>query len=195
MIKEERGVHKSRSFQFRKMFDFIHQRDDKVENMRDAAASPELPEAQQIDSDLDKSPVSKSRPTLGNDKRERPVSDMELMKERFAKLLLGEDMSGGGKGVSSALALSNAITNLAASVFGEQSKLEPMSVERKERWKKEVDWLLSVTDYIVEFVPSQQKSKDGTDMEIMLTQQRRDLLLNIPALRKLDAMLIDVVFL
>ena len=40
-------------------------------------------------------------------------TDMELMKERFAKLLLGEDMSGGGKGVSSALALSNAITNLA----------------------------------------------------------------------------------
>ena len=35
------------------------------------------------------------------------------MKERFAKLLLGEDMSGGGKGVSSALALTNAITNLA----------------------------------------------------------------------------------
>lgn len=41
------------------------------------------------------------------------VSDLEMMKERFAKLLLGEDMSGGGKGVSSALALSNAITNLA----------------------------------------------------------------------------------
>ena len=40
-------------------------------------------------------------------------SDMEQMKERFAKLLLGEDMSGGGKGVSSALALSNAFTNLA----------------------------------------------------------------------------------
>ena len=39
--------------------------------------------------------------------------DMDLMKERFAKLLLGEDMSGGGRGVSSALALSNAITNLA----------------------------------------------------------------------------------
>ena len=41
------------------------------------------------------------------------VSDMEMMKERFAKLLLGEDMSGGEKGVTSALALSNAITNLA----------------------------------------------------------------------------------
>lgn len=40
-------------------------------------------------------------------------SEMVQIKERFAKLLLGEDMSGGGKGVSSALALSNAITNLA----------------------------------------------------------------------------------
>ncbi|KAM7515329.1 hypothetical protein LguiA_004912 [Lonicera macranthoides] len=123
--------------------------------------------------------------------KDRPPSDMELLKERFGKLLLGEDMSGGGKGVSSALALSNAITNLAASVFGEQWKLEPMSAERKKRWRKEVDWLLSVTDYIVEFVPSQQKSKDGTNMEIMVTQQRRDLIMNIPALRKLDAMLID----
>lgn len=35
-----------------------------------------------------------------------------MMKERFAKLLLGEDMSGGGKGVCPALAISNAITNL-----------------------------------------------------------------------------------
>ncbi|GFS41026.1 RHO guanyl-nucleotide exchange factor 8 [Actinidia rufa] len=121
---------------------------------------------------------------------DRQPSDMDLMKERFAKLLLGEDMSGGGKGVSSALALSNAITNLAASVFGEQRKLEPMAADRKARWKKEIDWLLSVTDYIVEFVPSQQKSKDGTNMEIMVTQQRRDLLMDIPALRKLDAMLI-----
>jgi hypothetical protein len=34
------------------------------------------------------------------------------MKEKFAKLLLGEDMSGGGKGVCTALAISNAITNL-----------------------------------------------------------------------------------
>lgn len=45
---------------------------------------------------------------------------MEMMKERFAKLLLGEDMSGGGKGVSSALALSNAITNLAGNFHQNQ---------------------------------------------------------------------------
>ncbi|KAG5225685.1 rop guanine nucleotide exchange factor [Salix suchowensis] len=111
--------------------------------------------------------------------------------ERFAKLLLGEDMSGGGKGVSSALALSNAVTNLSASVFGEQKKLEPMNPERKARWRKEIDWLLSVTDHIVEFVPSQQ-SKDGISMEIMTTRQRSDLLMNIPALRKLDTILIDL---
>ncbi|KAI3775510.1 hypothetical protein L1987_50089 [Smallanthus sonchifolius] len=91
--------------------------------------------------------------------------EMEQMKERFAKLLLGEDMSGGGKGVSSALALSNAITNLAASVFGEQHKLAPMPEDRKKRWRREVGWLLSVTDYIVEFVASQQTSKGGSNME------------------------------
>ncbi|XP_074571049.1 rho guanine nucleotide exchange factor 8-like [Curcuma longa] len=121
---------------------------------------------------------------------ERP-SEIELLKDRYAKLLLGEDMSGCGKGVPSSLALSNAITNLAASIFGEHSRLEPMSAERKARWRREIDWLLSVTDHIVEFVPSRQTSKDGATIEIMMTQQRRDLQMNIPALRKLDAMLID----
>ncbi|KAI4331443.1 hypothetical protein MLD38_029630 [Melastoma candidum] len=117
-------------------------------------------------------------------------NDMQLMKERFAKLLLGEDMSGGGKGVSSALALSNAITNLAASVFGEQKRLEPMAPERRIRWRKEIDWLLSVTDHIVEFVATQQVN-NGVSMEVMTTKQRTDLQMNIPALRKLDAMLLD----
>lgn len=54
----------------------------------------------------------------------------------------------------------------AASVFGEQKKLEPMPAERKAKWKKEIECLLSVTDHIVEFVPSQQQSKDGTYMEV-----------------------------
>ncbi|KEH28792.1 RHO guanyl-nucleotide exchange factor [Medicago truncatula] len=66
-----------------------------------------------------------------------------------------------------------------------------MPPERKARWRKEIDWLLSVTDYVVEMVPTQQKSKDGSIMEIMTTRQRTDLHMNIPALRKLDAMLID----
>ncbi|CAN1239345.1 Rop guanine nucleotide exchange factor 12 [Linum grandiflorum] len=121
----------------------------------------------------------------------RNDKEMDQMKERFAKLLLGEDMSGGGKGVSSALALSNAITNLAASVFGEQWRLEPMSTERKTRWRREIDLLLSVTDHIVEFVASQQGNMEVLPSYIMVTRQRNDLLMNIPALRKLDAMLID----
>lgn len=122
------------------------------------------------------------------------------MKAKFAKLLLGEDMSGGGKGVSSALALSNSITNLAgislfiirdfnffnfstreymsklielysnnenfaASTFGEQ-KLESLSPGKRTRWNREIEWFLSVTDHIVEFVPSKQ-SKDGIDMEVL----------------------------
>lgn len=40
-------------------------------------------------------------------------SDIEAMKEKFSKLLLGEDVTGGTKGIATALALSNAITNLA----------------------------------------------------------------------------------
>lgn len=41
-----------------------------------------------------------------------------------------------------------------------------MAPDRRARWKKEIDWLLSVTDHIVEFVPSRQTSKDGTNMEV-----------------------------
>ncbi|KAI3933173.1 hypothetical protein MKW92_014858 [Papaver armeniacum] len=142
---------------------------------------------------VEKPPAGKFPEIKEDSKKMKPdkISDAEMIKERFAKLLLGEDMSGGGKGVSSALALSNAITNLAASVFGEQYRLEPMSAERKARWRKEIEWLLSVSDHIVEFVPSQQTSKDGVNMEIMVTRQRTDLHMNIPALRKLDAMLLD----
>ncbi|KAL1551534.1 rho guanine nucleotide exchange factor 8-like [Salvia divinorum] len=116
---------------------------------------------------------------------------MDMMKEKFAKLLLGEDMSGRGKGVSSALALSNAITNLAASAYGEMKKLEPMAPDTKVKWKKEIDWLLSVTDSIVEFIAVKQKNKDGSTFEVMATRQRNDLQANIPALRKLDTMLLD----
>lgn len=54
----------------------------------------------------------------------------------------------------------------AASVFGEQGKLEPMSTERKAMWRKELDLLLSVAHYIVELVPSQQIREDGTVMEV-----------------------------
>uniref|UniRef100_A0ACD5T7G4 Uncharacterized protein n=1 Tax=Avena sativa TaxID=4498 RepID=A0ACD5T7G4_AVESA len=136
-------------------------------------------------------PTTSAPPPKPAPRQEGPPSDADIVRDKFSKLLLGEDMSGTGKGVSSALALSNAITNLAASVFGEQRRLQPMAPEQKARWTKEIDWLLSVADHIVEFVPSRQVADDGSTMEVMITQQRKDLQMNIPALRKLDMMLLD----
>ena len=44
------------------------------------------------------------------------LSDVATMKEKFARLLLGDDITGGRKGISTALSLSNAITNLAGTM-------------------------------------------------------------------------------
>ncbi|KAK3183483.1 hypothetical protein Dsin_030769 [Dipteronia sinensis] len=118
-------------------------------------------------------------------------SDVETMKEKFAKLLLGEDVTGGRIGVTTALALSNAITNLAASVFGELWKLEPLSEERKTKWQREMDWLLSPTNYMVELVPAKQNGANGRTLEIMTPKARADIHMNLPALQKLDSMLIE----
>lgn len=118
--------------------------------------------------------------------------DVQAMKERFAKLLLGEDTSGGAKGISAALALSNAITSLSVSVFGELWKLEPLPEERKNRWRREMDWLLSPTNYMVELVPAKQRGSNGKMLEIMTPKTRSDIHVNLPALQKLDSMLIDV---
>ncbi|XVE67221.1 hypothetical protein DITRI_Ditri08aG0142700 [Diplodiscus trichospermus] len=124
------------------------------------------------------------------EKRDADLSEVEMMKERFAKLLLGEDMSGGGKGVCTALAISNAITNLSATVFGELWRLEPLAPQKKAMWRREMEWLLCVSDSIVELVPSIQQFPGGGTYEIMATRPRSDLFINLPALKKLDAMLI-----
>ncbi|XP_021903728.1 rop guanine nucleotide exchange factor 1 isoform X2 [Carica papaya] len=125
------------------------------------------------------------------EKRETDLS-VEMMKERFAKLLLGEDMSGGGKGVCTALAISNAITNLSATVFGELWRLEPLAAQKKAMWRREMEWLLCVSDSIVELVPSIQQFPGGGTYEVMATRPRSDLYVNLPALKKLDAMLIGM---
>lgn len=125
------------------------------------------------------------------EKRDTDFSEVEMMKERFSKLLLGEDMSGGGKGVCTALAISNAITNLSATIFGQLWRLEPLASEKKSMWRREMDWLLCVSDYIVELVPSLQAYPDGSSLEVMVSRPRSDLYINLPALRKLDAMLIE----
>ncbi|PON61531.1 PRONE domain containing protein [Trema orientale] len=126
------------------------------------------------------------------EKRDYEFSEVEMMKEKFAKLLLGEDMSGGGKGVCTALAISNAITNLSATVFGELWRLEPLAQQKKEMWRREMELLLCVSDSIVELVPSKQQFPGGGTFEVMVSRPRPDLYMNLPALKKLDAMLLSI---
>ncbi|KAE8669305.1 Rop guanine nucleotide exchange factor 5 [Hibiscus syriacus] len=120
------------------------------------------------------------------------INEIDLMKERFAKLLLGEDMSGSGKGVCTALAISNAITNLCATIIGQLWRLEPISEEKKSMWKREMEWLVCVSDHIVEFIPSWQNFPDGSKLEVMTCRPRSDLFINLAGLRKLDNMLLDI---
>ncbi|KAK8481652.1 hypothetical protein V6N13_027167 [Hibiscus sabdariffa] len=120
------------------------------------------------------------------------IKEIDMMKERFAKLLLGEDMSGSGKGVCTALAISNAITNLCATIFGQLWRLEPISEEKKSMWKREMEWLVCVSDHIVEFIPSWQNFPDGSKLEVMTCRPRSDIFINLAALRKLDNMLLDI---
>ncbi|XP_034694946.1 rop guanine nucleotide exchange factor 7-like [Vitis riparia] len=114
-----------------------------------------------------------------------------MMKARFSRLLLGEDMSGRGIGVCTALAISKGITNLYATLFGKIWKLEPLDPMKKAMWRRDKEWLLSVSDHIVEFTPAWQKFPDGSEGEVMTCRLRADLYANLPALRKLDDMLIE----
>ncbi|XP_057503810.1 rop guanine nucleotide exchange factor 7-like [Actinidia eriantha] len=126
------------------------------------------------------------------DKQGSSLSEIEMMKERFSKLLLGEDMSGCGNGVCTALAISNAITNLCATLFGQIWRLEPLPLEKKSMWRREMELLLCVSDHIVELIPSCQTFPDGSKLEVMTSRPRSDLCINLPALGKLDHMLLEI---
>ncbi|KZV53410.1 rop guanine nucleotide exchange factor 7-like [Dorcoceras hygrometricum] len=126
------------------------------------------------------------------EKQGSSLSELDMMKERLSKLLLGEDMSGCGNGVCTALALSNAITNLCATLFGQVWRLEPLTTDKKLMWRREMEWLLCVSDHIVELIPSWQTLPDGSKLEIMTSRPRSDLFINLPALRKLDNMLLEI---
>ncbi|CAK9184475.1 unnamed protein product [Ilex paraguariensis] len=137
--------------------------------------------------------VGKPKPNMDDRKLEKQGSSMseaEMMKERFSKLLLGEDMSGCGNGVCTALTISNSITNLCATLFGQIWRLEPLPLEKKLMWRREMEWILCVSDHIVELIPSLQTFPDGSKLEVMTIRPRSDLYVNLPALRKLDSMLL-----
>nr|GLL46442.1 rop guanine nucleotide exchange factor 1-like [Ipomoea trifida]GME05168.1 rop guanine nucleotide exchange factor 1-like [Ipomoea batatas] len=71
-------------------------------------------------------------PTMKPPKSEIEMSEVELMKNQFVKLLLGEDMSGGRKGMCIALVISNAITNLVELVVA-ISKFPPNGLSEGSR--------------------------------------------------------------
>ncbi|KAL1320266.1 rop guanine nucleotide exchange factor 14 isoform X1 [Arachis ipaensis] len=96
-------------------------------------------------------------------------------------------IQGGTKGLNTALALSNAISSLSVMVFGKLWKLEPLPEERKSKWQREMDWLLSPTNYMVELVPAKQNASIGEIFEIMTPKARSDVHMNLPALQKLDS--------
>lgn len=103
-------------------------------------------------------------------------------------------MSGSGKGVCTSLAISNAITNLCgkfsysrlffvvfislfnfltkiqcvATIFGQLWRLEPLPLEKKSMWRREMEWLVAVSDHIVELKPSWQTFHDGSKLEVLI---------------------------
>lgn len=81
---------------------------------------------------------------------------------------------------------------MAATVFGELWRLEPLAPQKKAMWRREMEWLLCVSDSIVELVPSIQQFPGGGTYEVMATRPRSDLYINLPALKKLDALLITM---
>jgi hypothetical protein len=80
----------------------------------------------------------------------------------------------------------------AATVFGGCHRLEPLLAEKRSMWRREMDCLLSVCDYIVELFPSKEIMPDGTVREVMATRPRSDIYVNLPALEKLDDMLLEI---
>lgn len=77
-------------------------------------------------------------------------------------------------------------------MFGDLWKLVPLSQQNKTMWIKEMEWLLSVSDSIVELTPSFQEFPEGGTFEVMVTRPRSDLYINLPSLKKLDAMLVNM---
>lgn len=55
----------------------------------------------------------------------------------------------------------------AVSVFGELWKLEPLPDERKSKWRREMNWLLSPTNYMVELVPAKKFGTNGQMVEVI----------------------------
>ncbi|XP_065867857.1 rop guanine nucleotide exchange factor 7-like [Euphorbia lathyris] len=59
-------------------------------------------------------------------------------------------------------------------------------------WKREMEWLFCVSDHIVELIPSWQTFPDGSKLEVRSCSRMSVLFINLPALSKLDNMLLGL---
>ena len=53
-------------------------------------------------------------------------------------------------------------------LFGQLWRLEPLRTEKKEMWRREMKWLLCVSDHIVEMTLTWQTFLDGTNLRYRL---------------------------
>lgn len=58
---------------------------------------------------------------------------------------------------------------LTGAVFGELWKLEPLPEEKKTKWRREMEWSLAPTNYMVELVPAQQYGANGQTLEATIS--------------------------
>lgn len=64
------------------------------------------------------------------------------------------------------MSLLSFLGEFADSIFGELWKLEPLCEEKKQKWRREMDWLLSPTNYMIELVPTKQTDANGRSIEV-----------------------------
>lgn len=63
--------------------------------------------------------------------------------------------------------------NFIATVFGQLWRLEPLPAEKKAMWRREMNCLLCVSDYIVELIPTWQTFPDGSKLEVQSNSNDR----------------------
>lgn len=96
-----------------------------------------------------------------------PVLEIALMNDMFSNLLLGEDKSGRGHRVPTTLVISNAITYLCATLFGQIWRLKPLPPEKTTMWTIEMKWFHCVNDHFVELKPTWQTFSNGSKLEVI----------------------------
>eukprot|EP01018_Ginkgo_biloba_P016073 Gb_12220 [translate_table: standard] len=77
-----------------------------------------------------------------------------------------------------------------ASVLGELWRLEPLTSQKNSMWHREMEWILCVSDSIFEIIPAWQGFPEGGSLEVIVSRPHSYLYIDLPALRKLDAMLL-----